>query len=450
MNILMVAYYFPPDSSSGAFRPLHFATRFQQKGDRVHILTAREENFLPDQPLDPGLVPGEMDIVRTRVFRPREGVLELRDMIAGKMFRKNQEGHDAPAQVSNRAKHHENSSNKIDAFQRLKDFITTFLALPDPHAGWFLLAVKQGIRLAESRHIDVIYTTGSPWTSFLIGVCLKWFTGLPLVSDFRDPWTQNPKFLEKEKFFRVIESLLEGLVVAQSDLVVANTKELAVDFAMRFPRFKEKVTTITNGYEQVHVKTSRRNQRFTLTHAGSLYFSRNPLNLLRAVLNLVDNGILSRQNFLLNFIGGIDIKDSELLRVLEDPRLSGILCITPRVSFQAACDYQQRSDVLFLIQTGFPLQVPRKLYETMAFGKPVLGITSRGGATATMIKKENIGLVVENSVSEIQTALLSLFRQWESNELDEQFKGNYEAYGNDVLCAELRHHLSMLCRKTGR
>lgn len=78
--------------------------------------------------------------------------------------------------------------------------------------------------------------------------------------------------------------------------------------------------------------------------------------------------------------------------------------------------------------------------------KRVLGIISRGGATASIITKENIGLVVEDRIEEIQTALASLFQQWRSHILTQQFDGNYGSYSNDVLSDKLRRRLSILCR----
>lgn len=441
MNILMIAYYFPPDSSSGSFRPLYFANYFASQGDNVQILTARQLDFLPDQPLDKTLLITNLDINRTRVFRPRERLIELKN----RFF---------PSKSSDQALKPEDSiviSRKTgnDAFGRLKDMITLGLSCPDPHIGWLPPALLKGLELIKTHKIDLIYATGSPWTSLLLGSVLKMMTKTPLVLDFRDPWTQNPGFMVREKLFQWGESFMEKKVVTLADLVVANTKELEIDFQRRFGLSSKKVITVTNGFNKVwgsvkFVNTSR----FTITHAGSLYFSRNPKYLLRAVLNLVETGVFSHRNFLINFIGGISIEDQELKKLLENKQIREVLEIIPRISFDEVCKYQIKSDVLFLIQPDFPLQVPRKLYEYMAFGKPVLGITNLNGATANILREKKIGLVVENQVQQIQAALVILFEQWKENRLSGLYKGDCQDYSNTVLCRKMRFCLHSISKKT--
>jgi len=52
VNVLFLAYYFPPDLSSGSFRPFFFANHLSESGVGVHVLTANGEDFLLEQSLD--------------------------------------------------------------------------------------------------------------------------------------------------------------------------------------------------------------------------------------------------------------------------------------------------------------------------------------------------------------------------------------------------------------
>ena len=52
MNILLITYFFPPDSSSGAFRPMYFARDLQAAGHQVTVLTVRRGRFFPYQNQD--------------------------------------------------------------------------------------------------------------------------------------------------------------------------------------------------------------------------------------------------------------------------------------------------------------------------------------------------------------------------------------------------------------
>ena len=430
MKLLMIAYYFPPDASSGSFRPFYFAKHFKEKGEQVYVLTAREEDFLSDQPKDHQLLDHELnlEIYRTRVFRPREAVINFRDRVSTKSVSKICNEIQTPASAL---------KSRSSVLQSIKDFITFSLSSPDPHIGWLPAAVFKGLKLIREKKVDLIYATGSPWSCLIIGAWLKILTGKPLVLDFRDPWVSNPGFMVRNRFFRFLEVFMERFVVKRADLIVANTRELKHDFIERYQLEPQQVCAITNGFEKYFTPRPSPDGKFTLTHAGSLYFSRNPRNLLKAVLQLINAGVFTKNNFIINFIGGISIADDELNRLLANKKIQEVIQIIPRISFQDVCEYQCQSDVLFLIQTDFPLQVPRKLYENMAFGKPILAITNKKGATATIVEHEGVGIVVENNVEAIVQALVELFSCWEKKEFSEKFTQSCDQYLNHHLCQRI-------------
>jgi glycosyltransferase involved in cell wall biosynthesis len=435
MKILLIAYYFPPDASSGAFRPLHFARYFMKKGDEVAVLTARVEDFLPEQPKDHGLVAGGLNIVRTRVFRPRELVVRLKARLAKPGIRGRVEETAAPD--------HYRSGNT--RFQKVKDFITTALTSPDVQAGWLLPGVLAGRRAIRRGRPDLIMATGGPWTGLVMGAVLKRVTRCPLVLDFRDPWVSNPNFSSRPSSIQRFERWMEKKVLAAADLVLANTAELRQDFLSRYPTLKGRVETVPNGFEnRLPVCRKSRTRRFTLTHAGNLYLSRNPVNLVRALFNLALAGIIGPDNFRVNFVGGIDISDPELDRLLSSPELSGVVSVVPRVPFETACQYQQESDLLLLFQQDFPLQVPRKLYESMAFGKPVLAITERNGATARVVRETGIGTVVDNRTADIEAGLAAYLEAWAAGRHHNPDPEKIMAYANDEILSAM--HL-MLTRR---
>ncbi|MCG8567274.1 MAG: glycosyltransferase family 4 protein [Desulfobacterales bacterium] len=440
MKILMLAYYFPPDSSSGSLRPLYFADYFQSRGDRVDLITARVGDFLPDQNVDWELVPRGIRIHRSRVFRPREFLIHLKQKITSRSRGGQGQKHggkDSPQQPS-----------KETGFTRFKDMITTMLASPDPQAGWLLPAFFKGLQVVAENRPHVIYATGGPWTGLLAAALLKIKTQIPLVLDFRDPWTRNPPFAKRPGWIRQLEKRMEKFAVSRADLIVANTHELGLDFMERFDLDGDRVVTVSNGYARSHGDRGSHGSDpgvFELTHAGSLYFSRNPKNLLKAVLELVEEGRITDKNFRLNFVGGISIDDPELDGLLAQPSLNGILNITPRLPLAEAMAYQRNSDVQFLIQLDFPLQVPRKLYDAMPAGRPVLAITEANGATARVVRETGMGRVVENHVEGIKAGLLELIDLWEKGQLNEMDGLAIEAYENRALCRTMRSHLGALC-----
>lgn len=398
---------------------MYFAQHLQTIGDSIAVLTVREDDDLPEQPKDEKLLQyldPEIKIFRARVFRPRDTLLQFRNFIVGRKGGQQQPAH------TNLSAGITHGSPKPSAFQELKNIITDSLSIPDVHIGWFPSAVRKGLQIIKTQKIDIIYATGAPWTSFLVGSVLRMFTKKPLILDFRDPWAANPSSRLDSQLMRRFEPSIERKVVMRADHIITNTEELRQDFLHRYPMAlqADKITTITNGFEEyLDSQDSSQAQRLTLTHAGTLYFSRNPRCLLQAIVNTIENQIIPKEDLHVVFLGGIDvsIKDPGLQELIRHPLLQNVIEILPRRPYSEAIEYQRRSDVLLLIQPNFPLQIPRKLYEYMAFRKPILGITNSPGATAHIIRQKELGLVAENHPAEIEAALTTLHAQWKNRQL---------------------------------
>jgi hypothetical protein len=242
---------------------------------------------------------------------------------------------------------------------------------------------------------------------------LKRLTGKPLVLDFRDPWIANPIFLLKTPFIRSLESRMERKVVKMTDHIIANTHELKQDFLQRYPMLSaDKVSVIPNGFEEYTRSQEHRNTALTLTYAGALHF-RNPRFLFQAAINLIEKKQIPQNELQIVFLGKISTQQDPLLEeVLRHPLLQNVVEVLPRLPYQEAAQYQSRSDVLFLIQTDYPLQIPRKLYEYIAFKKPILGITNTPGATARVIRENDLGIVAENRTEELEVVLKDFYEKW--------------------------------------
>lgn len=438
MNVLFLAYYFPPDSSSGSFRPFFFANHLANAGVGVHVLTAKVADFLPEQPLDPALSnklnPG-VEITRCSVWRPREALISLRNKFSGKL---GSEQHGTAPFVST------DQTAPISLWQTFKNSLTDLLATPDPHVGWVYDCVMRGKAVIAKKRPDVIYATGSPWSGLVSGMLLKKATGIPLILDFRDPWTSNPSFNRRSRFVRSIDVFLEKMVVKAADGIIANTPTLRDDFLARYPKLDNKqVISITNGFEEyVSIPPLRPDQPLTITHTGELYFSRNPAPILEAVKRLIDQEQIAIKEIRLQFVGGIEAKCSRVVELLTDEALRQVVTEVPRVSYYESQRYAIEADVLLLVQPDFPLQIPRKLYEYMAVRKPMLCIAEPTSATGILVCDNQLGRVCNNTVQEIESALLNLITAWKSGALQSFTDDRCDAFRNSELTRQLHDFIT--------
>jgi len=233
---------------------------------------------------------------------------------------------------------------------------------------------------------------------------------------------------------------MESICVRSAKMVIANTEELRQDFTKRYVHMDpNRFATVTNGFEQIPGKDVVSNDRFTLVHAGELYLSRNPLNFLRAVVDLVNRGTIPVNKLKIQLVGGIEINDAAMESELSSGVLRSVLEIKPRVSHDEVLSIQQNASALLLIQPGFPLQVPRKLYEYLSLARPILAIAEPRSATARMVNELGAGYVADDSVVAIRTAIVELYRAWESGAMPTVVENKLLAYSNRYLSGKLRN-----------
>jgi glycosyltransferase involved in cell wall biosynthesis len=443
LNLLAFAYIFPPDASSGVHRTLHFTNHWARNNDVITLITVATEDFLPDAPTDPALcsqIERSIEILRTAAWRPLPALLRLRERLRKLTGRASPVG--GGIRAGDTSKAHADSPGAC-----LKDAVSTLLTFPDPHSGWIPHAVRSALRVARTRQIDCIYASGGPWSTFLAAAITHAVTRIPLVLDFRDPWASNPNLQSRSRLVRAAHRWLEARCIKRARTIVANTEELKSDFIERYPRIQsDRFITVPNGFEILppSPKTARR-ERFTLVHAGALYLSRDPRPFLTALTMLLERGEIPANSILVRFLGGVETTDAEFDSLLAG--LQHVVEFLPRQPHARAVEIQREADGLLLFQTGFPLQVPRKLYEYLSLRLPILAVTESGSATARILREIDCGRVVGNDAEEIAVALSQLHRDWRSGSTVQIDVARLSRYNNSLLAATLR---SAIARALGR
>lgn len=437
MKVLFIAYYFPPDSSSGSFRPLFFINNFVEMGIDVCILTARVEDYLAEQVKDRkllGKVHDRVKITRCSVLRPREMVIDFKN----KILRRKKLS--SPASEVSVPQSHALKRSDGSWWQSIKDVVTDLLAMPDPHIGWLPDCFRKGRKEFMKEKYDIIIATGSPWTGFIAGVLLKKSLSLPLCLDFRDPWVSNPKMDEYSRLARFLAKRIEKYAVTNADCIIANTSRLKDDFLKRYPDVcrDKRVDIITNGFEKyLPIDKRQKKGALTIAHTGELYFSRNPLPLLKAVDNLIKKDLILADEISLQFVGGMQTEDNKMNDLLNSTALKKVVHIVERVPYNEVSYYIENADMLLLIQPELPLQIPRKLYEYMSARKPIFCITEPGSSTAKIVRDNKLGKTCDNTVGQIEENLLDIYMEWKKGGLEPIVDFRCDSYLNKNLAEKL-------------
>ena len=410
LGVLALAYHFAPAANSASIRNTKILRHLPRFGVHLDLITIAPEYLLTEQ--NAALlaqVPPDISVVRTRCTYPQRWLISLK----GGPSRVRQS--DAPVSQGSRT--------RKSAWQRFKDVVTYALIVPDKYVGWYPFALWAGYRQMRRSRCELIYAVGQPWTAFLVGYTLKLLTRKPLVIDFMDPWASRSRAWDRDRpdMMARIAERLERFIVRRADFVVANTKELGDDFMQRLQLPPEKLGVVTCGFDPgdlAGLSEKDAGSTFTVTHTGSCYGSRNPVNLLKAVKSLIDSGRIPPNDIRINFIGHLHIKEPQLGALLEDPVLKNVVHIESWVPHATALEYLSQSDVLLLLQPDLHLVVPAKLYEYAAIGRPILALAELDGAVARVVEQEKLGVTVHNSdVQGIAKEIDSLFLKFRQGRL---------------------------------
>ncbi len=410
-QLLLIAYNFPPLTTSGMYRAYQFAKYLPRHGWRPLVVSVDPASLQHTGPLDEGplaAMNGEIVVSQARAFEPMASLARWRARLPG--AGKSQAfpgGSVAPGGTAGA-----DGGGKSNGAS-WKDWLTDWISLPDRQSGWIWPAYRAAMRLIRDETVHAIVSTSPPPSGHLAALLLARRTGLPWIADFRDPWIGNPYHkVRSSGFLDPADAWMEKRVVRSATRVIANTEELRLRFEERYPSLASRFVTISNGFDGEEIMPrSRRTSKepFRIIHAGTLYGQRDPTPVVRALERMCDRGDLRPGEFELVLLGSAEGRSDTVTSLLRSP-LADRIRVEPQVARLEALQRLADSDLLLLIQVGTTLQVPRKLFEYLAIGKPMLALVTEG-ATENLIRREELGRAVHpDDGAGIESALLNAMR----------------------------------------
>ncbi len=414
-NVLMIAHGFPPIGGGGVPRPLKMAKYLGEFGWRVHVLTVDPDYHAT---LDPSLlaqVPPEV-----KIYRAKELPLLPRPSAAPS----------ASATASREAEGGAQAASVRPPTARLKQRIIgvlkkakPYLLIPDDNILWYPAAVKVGREIMRRERIDVIFSTSGPVTDHLVAQRLVREFGCKWIADFRDPWTQN-MHRSGIGWRDRLEERMEERVMTGADAITTVTATFADNFRQKYGGRIRRLELIYNGFDRADFADLTPDVtapgRFHAVYAGILYQKRNPRLLLRAIRELIDEGLVDKRKIMLSFAGVFDYPGySDNADCVAELGLGDVVRVLGNLPHRNALSLMKGADALLLIGDVSPdagAYIPGKLYEYMGVGKPILALNMPGEATE-IIRRFQLGRVADPTDKEaIKRAYLELYRAWKESE----------------------------------
>ena len=424
-KVLIVAYYFPPIAASGSMRPLGFCRYLDAYGWRPRVLTTEPGSVRPPVRVDESLLkklPDNIRVDRLSHPNPEQTLLQIRNKIRERLHGLRLSGKNQCWPAANGCMTEQATADVRTQQFRLKDTILERLfAFPDPQCSWLQPAVRGFSRIVHAEKPDVVFATGGPWTALLVGKNLAKKFKVPFVADFRDPWTDNPYMEGRPRSILQKAKRAERSIYESAARVIANTPELCDKLRTDHPDLGEKFLTITNGFDDepsllsIDPCENRRSgpscsgprDLIELCHYGTVYGNRSPVALFQAVKELVDHKQIRPDQLRIRFVGAWEAAEPSCENLARDLEQRGMVRREPPVAHDRCVRLMREAKVLLLLQPALPLQIPGKIYEYIATGRPLLVIGGEG-ATDNLVEENQLGLCCPNQVADIKILLSRL------------------------------------------
>lgn len=365
-KVLIVTYYAPPVGMSGVMRVTKLAKFLPEFGWQPVFLTVKPISYFL---YDPELL---NDLTNVKIYRSES--LDPARLLY--FLRK----------------------NRPIITQGTGPLFINYLLFPDAKVLWVPFAFSLGKKVIKQEKPTLIFATAPPYSALLVGVYLKNFAQIPLISDFRDAYPTG--FTPPPLHFRYPVSALRQYILKKSDAVVAVNQGTAMSL-------EKKALVIENGYDpdEFNARCAMPNAvaltnsaQCTVFYAGTLWENENALfTFLAAVKDLKNLRVLIAGR------ASIDCQN-QLKAFAPVANYMGIL------SHQTVISLMKNADILlYLAKPNQPAGI--KLYEYFGAGKPILAVCEGCNEATRLIENHNAGLCSTLVPEEIKSTLLAIIEK---------------------------------------
>ena len=421
-KVLIITYYWPPAGGPGVQRWLKFVKYLRDFNIEPVVYVPENPNYPITDASFVNQIPEDIKIYKHKIKEPYGWASFL--------------SKNKTKQISSGLIQHKNQST----VEKFLLWVRGNFFIPDARKNWIKPSVSYLSSVLEKEQINTVITTGPPHSVHLIGLKLKQNLGINWVADFRDPWTSigYHKKLRLSKASAKKHKYLEHLVLNTADSIVVTSETTKKEF---LGITTKPIEVITNGFDGAVAEQTVLDNKFTISHIGSLLTGRNPENLWETLSELCDENEDFKNNLSLQFVG---VVSEDVLETIYKYKLKPYVNLIGYVSHKQALAYQEKSQLLLLSEINSPDTVgiiAGKLFEYMRAQRPIIGIGPKGWEVSTIIKETNTGVAFNyDEKSSLKGLLLDWFKDYKKQELRVN-STTINTYSRKERTAKLAKHL---------
>lgn len=382
-KILFISYFFPPTAGGGVFRPLAMVKYLSRLGWDITLITATTPKHYPTDHELVKQIPENVEIEKVPVVW--EGSIIRRAL------------------------------GKLNIESIPKHLIT-----PDERVFWAEKANTLAAKLLKKGEIDILYTTGPPFSILQCGLMLKRAIDIQWLAEFRDPWTLAPYLSIPNAHHRRIANDTESELMRLADAVVMVTPTFTKLMQDKYPASSSKVHCIPNGFDREDFEKIERkadkNESFTIVAAGTVFGHYNMDKFLTALETLKENEPDIYEKILVRFQGLPDVRLNQ--RLLEKNMIDRC---NSRGFVSHAENIRDLVNADLLILPLAEVQnseghIPSRTYEYLASGTPIMAIVPDGDLNDLLSEFPQVTRMKPSDSEGAVDRLKRLIQSWENDE----------------------------------
>jgi len=329
---------------------------------------------------------------------------------------------------------------------------------PDARIVWTTAVKKRLSQIVLKEKPDLCFITAAPFSSFLLGPYVKKTFRLPVILDYRDPWTRNPGIVRNSIKAR-LASPLEKHCVAAADLITAASFRM-IDFIREglgsiagrkaffgFP-YGYDADPLDSQSQQTQPRGHPR-RKVLLTFAGSVHGEIRAATILAGLQLALRDSERVRKNLQIDCYGSLFGVFKQSKELVTKYGLEEHVTLHPFLPYSDFLKVLSRSSFLLLPHGKGPVtrvQYPTKFFDYLKAKRPILYIGEKGQVSET-ITSCNAGIIAEPHTEAIAKAIVSICNGQRQNDWYSG-KSHYEKLSRTNIFSGFAEKLNRLCRES--
>jgi len=360
-EILFISYHFPPFSKILSIRAAEFTKRLVNNGYKIFVVSAKsDKNSYKDRELLKKV--NSPMIKKTRVFNlsfAKEGF--------------------------------QSNVKKTTLYFEIFNLILFF--------HWIPLAFLASRRIIRKNNIKLLYVSAPPFFTLPLGYLLKFFCKIPLIIEYRDPWSYNPYL--KDAMTKSIENFylkMEKRILNSADKIITISEGMKEFLLEHFPETKNKrIYAIPHGInvDESEKITKRNNisKEIIFTFTGNLYGLRDLEPLIRIVSTSHKLGKLNDMSLNIKIFGRYDSK--HLTSLFKKYDVSNYFHLEGFVPRNVCLEEVYNSSLALHVGENFNYPtLSFKVLEYLSMRKKIVYIGREESYTAKFLEKYGLGITL--------------------------------------------------------